>query len=72
MSQNAMTFFELIISSMWHLMTAWQLPGLGFTPAQLFAFLMIFPLVVNFVYSLLSGAVSTNVRGDRKQRASDE
>lgn len=66
MSENAMTFFELIVSSMWKLMTGWQLPGLGFTPAQFFAFVLLFPLVVSFVYSILSGAVNTNVRGDKK------
>lgn len=67
MSANAMTFFELIISSMWKLFTGWQFPGLGFTPAQLFGFVLLFPLVVSFVYSIFSGAVNTSVRGDRRR-----
>lgn len=71
MSENAMACFELIISSMWRLLTGWQLPGLGFTPAQFFAFIMIFSLVLSFVYSILSGDVNTNVRGDKK-RGKDE
>lgn len=66
MSENAMTFFELIVSSMWKLMTGWHLPGLGFTPAQFFGFVLLFPLVVSFVYSILSGTVNSNVRGDKK------
>lgn len=68
MSANAMTFLELIINSMWRLFTGWKFPGLGFTPAQFFAFLLIFPLVIHFVYSLLSGYVLTDNssrRGDK-------
>lgn len=68
MSTNAMTFMELIVSSLWKLMTGWHLPGLGFTPAQFFAFVMLFPLIVSFVYSILSGSVNTSVRGDKKRK----
>lgn len=59
MSSNAMQFLQLIVNSMWALFTRWKLPGLGFTPAQFVAFLLVFPLVLDFVSSILGGVTST-------------
>lgn len=59
MSSNAMQLLQLIVNSMWTLFTKWKLPGLGFTPAQFVAFLLVFPLVLDFVSSILGGVTST-------------
>lgn len=59
MSSNAMQLLQLIVNSMWTLFTTWKLPGLGFTPAQFVAFLLVFPLVLDFVSSILGGVTST-------------
>lgn len=74
MSSNAMTFLELIINSMWRLFTGWKFPGLGFTPAQFFAFLLIFPLIIQFVYALFSGYVlsDNSSRSSSRSRRGDK
>lgn len=58
MSSSAMQLSALIINSMWALFTRWKLPGLGFTPAMLVCFLIVFRLVISFVSNLFSGTVS--------------
>ena len=52
-----MQCLQLIVNSAWRLLTGWQLPGLGFTPAQFLCFIIIFKLVLNFIISLFNSNV---------------
>lgn len=72
MSSNAMQLFQLIVNSMWTLFTSWKLPGLGFTPAQFVAFLLVFPLVLDFVSQILAGASSSFVTHENIRRSVDK
>lgn len=54
MDERAMTFFQLIIDSVWKIATGWRLPGLNFTFARFLWFLLVFSLVIYTVNSILS------------------
>lgn len=54
MDSRGLTLMRLIITQSWRLFTEWKLPVVNFTPASMFFFMMLFPMIVALFKSLLS------------------
>lgn len=63
MLNDVVVFMSGFIGQIWRLFTSWEFPGLGFTPAQLYFFILVVPLIVKLVKALIFTSVDGFVRG---------
>lgn len=58
MAAEMLDLLQVFIAGIWTIMTSWHIPGTNFTPAQLLFFLLIAPVILHFVFDLLSVTVT--------------
>lgn len=54
MDNRGIQLMHLIITQSWRLFTEWKLPFTNFTPASLFFFMLLFPMIVALLKSILT------------------
>ena len=54
MINDAVTLLQAFIEAMWMFFTSWKIPGFNFTPAQFILFIILFPIILNTVFAILS------------------
>ena len=65
MDNQIFVFMTGFLRQIWRLFTEWEFPLLGFTPAQLYFFMLVAPLAVRLVKSIISLSVSDLYNGAR-------
>lgn len=72
MLQDVVDFMYGFLRQIWRLFTSWEFPGLGFTPAQLYFFILVAPLAVKVVKSIVTLSVDSLSAGNRKSTRGKE
>lgn len=54
MTSDALLVVQCLFSTIWQLFTSWYIPGTDVTPAQLFLFLIVASLSINFVFRMIT------------------
>lgn len=54
MDNSIVTLMYGVFREFWRLFTSWEFPLLGFTPAQLYFFILVAPLTVRIVKTIIS------------------
>lgn len=54
MTSKGIQLMQLIITQSWRLFTEWHLPFVNFTPAQLYFFVLLTPIVVGIFKSIFN------------------
>lgn len=65
MLNDVILFMQAFFREFWKLFTSWEFPGLGFTPAQLYFFILVAPLAVKLVKSIVTLSVDSLASGYR-------
>lgn len=66
MDNQVVIFMSGFIRNIWRLFTSWEFPLLGFTPAQLYFFMLVAPLAVRLVKSIIALSVNDLYGSARK------
>lgn len=67
MDNTAITFMYGFLHNIWRLFTSWEFPYLGFTPAQLYFFILVAPLAVRIVKSIISLSIENMTASGEKR-----
>lgn len=65
MANDVILFMQGFFAQMWRLFTSWEMPGLGFSPAQLYFFILVAPIAVKIVKSIVTLSVDSLASGAR-------
>lgn len=66
MDNSVVQFMVGFLQNIWRLFTSWEFPLLGFTPAQLYFFMLVAPLTVRLVKSIIALSVNDLYSTSRK------
>lgn len=67
MASDVILIMRTIITEIWRFLTSWYIPGFNFTPAQLIMFILLFPVIINAVFAILSVNVLDNKHDDKRR-----